>query len=165
MTATLTLATACVFDFDGTLADVGSLLPLDAAGVPVGHVADEDVRAWDLFHQNTMLAAPVGWVVERARHEAAAGHAIVLVTARRERWRQVTVQWLATHGVPVSTILMRADDDLRPDSVFKAEAFAQVMGRYDVVLAAEDRPSVVRVWRSLGVPTLVVPTWPSHVAD
>lgn len=152
------LPRASIFDFDGTLCDVAPYLHL---------MPDVEVRAsralepWDAYHQATLLAHPISWVHALARVEAEADRAVLVVTARDERWRHVTAPWLDAHPIPHTELLMRAAGDRRPDAIVKADILAELRTRYDVRLAVDDRPSVVDFWKSAGIPTVTVPGWPA----
>src|SRR3546814_7317593 len=50
---------------------------------------------------------------------------------------------------------MRKDADTRPDHVVKEEILQQIIDDgYQPILAVDDRPSVVAMWRSKGITTL-----------
>lgn len=152
------LPRASIFDFDGTLCDVTSALAL----MPAAEVRQSrDLDSWDPYHAATLDCPPHPWVHALARIEAEMGHAVLVVTARDERWRPVTAAWLERHPVPHTELLMRAPGDKRPDAVVKAEILADLRTRFDIRLAVDDRPSVVEFWKSAGIPTVTVPGWPA----
>ncbi len=48
---------------------------------------------------------------------------------------------------------MRAEGDNRPDSIVKRELFeTHIRGSYNVHTVFDDRDSVVRMWRRIGLP-------------
>lgn len=152
------LPRASIFDFDGSLCDVRTALPL----MPAPEVrASPDLRSWDPYHEATEDCPPISWVHGLARIEAEMGHAVVVLTARDARWRDLTARWLERHPIPHTELLTRAAGDRRPDAVIKAEILADLRTRYDIRLAVDDRPSVVRMWKAEGVPTVTVPGWPA----
>jgi predicted kinase len=52
---------------------------------------------------------------------------------------------------------MRAEGDTRPDFVIKYELFDKyIRGKYNVLFALDDRDSIVRLWREMGIRTLQV---------
>jgi hypothetical protein len=78
--------------------------------------------------------------------------AIIAISGREERAREITASWLAEFGVPCRELLMRADGDYRPDDVVKEEIFRQkIQHRYSVVGVIDDRDSVVQMWRRIGL--------------
>lgn len=56
---------------------------------------------------------------------------------------------------------MRPDSDYRADIAVKREIFDQLSQRWTIRSAIDDRPSVVDLWRSLGLEVVVVPGWPA----
>lgn len=54
-------------------------------------------------------------------------------------------------------LLMRKNGDFRPDSLIKYEMFNKnIRDKFNVRFVIDDRPSVCRMWRKLGVPLLQV---------
>lgn len=138
---------AVIFDVDGTLCDVRS----------VRHLIDE--KGFDAFHRASGGCPPHDHVVEAAHAAAAAGHAVLVVTGRSEKWRSLTSMWLALHAVPSDVLRMRPDRDYRKDYVIKRAILARLRSRYDIVHAWDDHPAVLRLWEEEGIPTTVVPGW------
>lgn len=63
-----------------------------------------------------------------------------------------TRQWLVDHGFRFHELFMRAPNDMRKDTIVKEEIFwRDVADNYNVLFAIDDRPSVARMWRELGV--------------
>jgi len=143
------LPEAVIFDVDGTLCDVSG----------IRHLLDGPGR-FDKFHRMSINCPPHQWVVDAAKAEDAAGRAVLIVTGRSTRYRDITAVWLALHGVPSESMFMRAHDDFRPDDVVKAEILAKIRTRWTPVAAWDDRPSIVRLWEREGIPVTVVPGWP-----
>lgn len=56
---------------------------------------------------------------------------------------------------------MRGDDDVRPDVEVKRRIHEILLRDHDyrIVEAIDDNPSIVALWRELGIPTTVVPGW------
>lgn len=59
---------------------------------------------------------------------------------------------------------MRGDRDDRPDVEVKREIHEFLSRRYDIVAAIDDNPSIVSLWRSLGIETTVMPGWDNEAA-
>lgn len=125
-------------DIDGTVALMASRSPFDETRV------HED-------RPNLPVIA-----VLRAMH--AGGHRIVFLSGRTAGCRQATHDWLCEHvGVPFDGLHMRAEGDMRKDSVVKRELFdAHVREHYDVRVVLDDRDQVVELWRSMGLTCLQV---------
>lgn len=143
---------AVIFDMDGTLADVSGIRH-HVVGAP-GKWKD-----FDAFHAASVDVPPHDWVVDLARKFDAAGLDVLVVTARRAKWRHHTAWWLALNGVPSAALFMRPDGDSRPDRVVKADILARIKQTHDVVLAVDDNPAVIDLWKANGIPTLTVPGW------
>lgn len=142
-----------VVDIDGTLALKGDRSPFDWSRV------GEDLPN-----------IPVIRVVEALLY---VGDNIVFMSGRMEQCRSDTAHWLNVNidccyvhprvGYPrddhrgVSELFMRADGDYRPDTVVKLELFDNhVKDRYDVIGVIDDRASVCRQWREMGLTCLQV---------
>lgn len=139
-----------ICDIDGTLALKGERSPFDWSRV------GEDLPN-----------IPVIRVVEALLY---VGDNIVFMSGRMEQCRQQTAMWLNANidccnvhyddGFPggcCEQLLMRADEDYRPDEIVKRELFDNhVKPRYDVIGVIDDRSKVVRMWRELGLTVLDV---------
>lgn len=143
---------AIIFDMDGTLADVSHRM----------HLLDGS-KDWDAFHGAMSDDAPVEAIAELARlmgKAAAAGlgiDAVLVVTARHDdpRYAQMTREWLELHDIPCDRLYMRRDGDMRRDHIVKSEILQQILDDgYEPVLAVDDRPEVVAMWREHGITTL-----------
>jgi len=144
---------AIIADMDGTLCDVSG----------IRHLLLGPGR-YDAFHRASIDCPPHQWVVDAVTAEHAAGRAVLVVTARSARYRGITAMWLALHGVPSASMFMRADKDSRPDREVKAEILAKIRQRWTVVHAWDDRPEIVELWESEGIPVTVVPGWVETVS-
>jgi phosphoglycolate phosphatase-like HAD superfamily hydrolase len=145
----MTKPTAQIFDMDGTLVNVDKLLH---------HVKGEN-KDFNAFHAGAIDAPynpKVVAMVDRAREN---GHAIIVVTARKERWRAETSFWLAMHLVPSDALFMRSNRDNRPDYEVKAGILHRIRQYWDVVHATDDNPAVIKLWESEGIPTTKIGNW------
>lgn len=143
------LPEAVLLDVDGTACDVTGIRHLLAGP-----------GRYDAFHRASVNCPPNRWVLDEIHQHHAAGRAILVVTARQARYRNVTAFWLAMHQVPSEAMFMRADNDNRPDQIVKREILAKIRTRWRPVHAYDDRPEVVALWESEGIPVTVVPGWP-----
>ena len=140
--------TAFIFDMDGTLANVEGIRHL--LKTPTGYNA---------FHAASIDSPPHGWVVATAHQAKADGHAILIVTARVAKWRNITASWLAVNGVPSDAMFMRGNKDMRPDYEVKKGILDKIRKTWDVVHAMDDNPSVIALWQEEGIPVTRVPGW------
>lgn len=78
--------------------------------------------------------------------------AIIVISGREERARDVSITWLKSKGVPFDVLLMRSNGDSRPDEAVKEELFRRhVEPFYCVIGVLDDRDRVVQMWRRLGL--------------
>lgn len=141
--------TAIIVDVDGTLVDVTS----------VRHHVLNRPKDFDAFHREAETCPPIDSIADLVAHLAGARFDIIIVTARMRRWEASTTGWLLKHSIPCDELHMRADGDYRPDYEIKREILADIRTRHDVILAIDDNPAVVALWRSEGIPTIEVPGW------
>lgn len=138
---------AFVFDIDGTLALKGDRPPYD----------------WDRVGEDK----PNEPVVAVARALLYDGRPIVYVSGRSEVCREATENWLHEHvhksavdwgyEYLIAGLHMRPDGDYRPDTDLKREIYeTEIKANFNVLGVFDDRRSVVRMWRSLGLPVFDV---------
>lgn len=147
---------AYIFDIDGTLADISHRLYfIDRAR--------EGGPDWDGFFAACGGDAPIWPVIGLAQLLIEAGHHIIFLTGRSSAVMDPTTRWLRSVGLPGSPVVFRADGDHRPDTIVKRERLEQLMRAHAgtpeglVVLGIfEDRPSVCKVWREMGLPVFQV---------
>jgi predicted kinase len=82
---------------------------------------------------------------------------IVLVSGRKDTWKDQTISWLDKHNIRYDALYMRAELDQRKDSVVKQEIYeAYIKNVYNVHAVIDDRPQVLRMWRDNGLFTINV---------
>lgn len=125
------LPTAWLVDIDGTLAIKGDRSPYD----------------WHRVGEDTINGSVVD-LVEMLRRE----HRIILVSGRDSVCRRETEEWLIDKGIIWHELLMRPEGDMRKDAIVKLEMFReQIAPRHNVLGVLDDRPSVCRAWRRVGL--------------
>jgi phosphoglycolate phosphatase-like HAD superfamily hydrolase len=134
-----------VFDIDGTLAIPGKRLKY----------LQQTPKNWDAFYEACGEDEPNQDIVELARN-LEHFEEIIFVTGRRESTRAKTVAWLEEQelGIYEDNLFMRADGDYRHDTIVKPELVKDFMGKITMVF--EDRTSMVKKWRELGLTCLQV---------
>lgn len=132
-----------IFDIDGTIADLSHRLP---------HI-QKTPKDWDAFFAACSGDAPIPHTISLAQDLFGAGRVIVYVSGRSDQCRDATQDWLINHGLPPGNLYMRKAGDHRPDHQVKVELLEQLRaeGRQPV-MAFDDRNTVVKMWRELGVP-------------
>lgn len=123
---------AVIFDIDGTLAKMKDRGPFDWA-----KVGQDD------------LNGPV-WNACRAFN--ALGYKIFLVSGRDGSCEVQTREWLERNGVEYDDLWMRPAGNTEKDSIIKERIYKEhIEGKFNIVAVFDDRPQVVRFWRSKGL--------------
>ena len=96
-------------------------------------------------------------IIEMVKGLRAAGHYVLFTSGRSDECRQLTLKWLG-EAFPEFvefrdfTLLMRKAADQRKDTIVKREIFDEfILSFYKIVVVLDDRPSVCRMWRDLGL--------------
>jgi hypothetical protein len=135
-----------VVDIDGTIAKIGDRLKY----------LQQDKKDWDSFYEHCdedEVIQPIAELVDYL----AVDHEIVYCTGRRESVREKTIQWIDKHLSFAGSfagelnLLMRKDNDWRPDTEVKPEMLTNAgYSPENVWLILEDRDSMVAELRKLG---------------
>lgn len=132
-----------IFDIDGTIADLSHRLP---------HI-QKTPKDWDAFFAACPDDVPIIHTIKLAIDLALAEARIVYVSGRSDQCRPETEAWLRHHALPAGRVYMRQAGDHRPDHEVKVELLNQLRADGLVpVMAFDDRNSVVKMWRGLGIP-------------
>jgi len=141
-----------VVDIDGTVARPGKRLE---------HL-QKSPKDWDAFYQDCFDDTPIVSVCELVG-VLANSYEVVYCTGRRNAVRKVTRDWLHENCfIPKpSVLLMRPDGDHRHDLEVKPELLNDWLtyrgkSLSDVAFVLEDRNSMVKHWRSMGLKCLQV---------
>ncbi|MCD9153396.1 HAD family acid phosphatase [Aeromicrobium duanguangcaii] len=133
---------AALFDLDGTLCDTSSIEHLTQG-------ADRDYAA---FHAASAGCPPRADVLEALEDARRRGLAIVLWTGREFVWRDLTLDWLAGHGIAHDGLYMRWAADYRPAVTVKAALLKDIDDDdLRIVEAWEDDEPVADLLRESGV--------------
>lgn len=144
----LQLRDAVIVDMDGTLCDVRKIRHLIHG--PGG---------FDAFHRASIDCPPHHWVLEAVQEAHEEGKAILIVTGRSWRHRNVTAMWLALHNVPSDALWMRRNGDMRKDFLVKRDILRRIRQLYNPVHAYDDNPAILDLWEQENIPFTVVPGW------
>jgi len=138
-------------DLDGTLADVRHRLGFVRPEYFKG--PGDFVKSWKDFFENlggdTMRHEVLSQVVARQDD----GYEIILVSARPEKYKKETEKWLSDYPqLRYKCIIMRKDNDKRPDTDIKQQIYdTYFKGKYPIHCIFDDRPVVIRMWKSNGL--------------
>jgi uncharacterized HAD superfamily protein len=134
---------AVIVDIDGTLADCRHRFHLYEA------------KDYEAFNAASKDDEPIDAVVELVRN-LPKWTWIVIMTARDESFRDVTMSWLNMNDIPFDQLLMRPAGDKRRDDIVKRELFNVNYKKEQVWFALEDRKVCVDMWRDEGITCLQV---------
>ena len=135
------LTKAIIVDIDGTVADKGNRFAFD----------------WDKVDQDTPRSFIIGMINSylSLNHDVE----VVFLSGRDSVCRHKTLTWISTHfGIPIHNIelYMRPEKDQRKDTIIKEELFWEhIDGKYNIIGAFDDRPVILRLWHSLGIPNVI----------
>lgn len=135
---------AVIFDIDGTLADCEHRR----------HHVTNGNKNWTAFFSELHLDKPKPNVIKFAQtiyYNDDYGHELIIVTGRGEEYRDVTQKWLNDNAIYYTSLLMRPLNDSRPDTEIKLEIYDKIKPNFNIILVIEDRTSLVKMWRSLGL--------------
>lgn len=149
-----------IIDLDGTLADTSTINHY-VAGLP------KHLKNYEAFHIESADVPSIPMVVEWIREGHALGEQMVVLTGRKEMWRELSATFWDKHvlgpfGIELLAMYLRPDDDERSQVEWKTSMIEWLLSDdspYQVTCAAEDRPPIVEAWERHGVPVLVVPGW------
>lgn len=132
-----------ICDIDGTLCT-------DEHRNHILHEGERNDEAWRKYFDLCDKDPPVQAVIQLVTCMAYCGHEVHLFTARIERTRKKTIDWLARHNVPYSSITFRPEDSRVQDNILKTAWADKLGGPEKVLFILEDRQRVVDAWRLAG---------------
>ena len=138
---------AVVFDVDGVLAD--------AQGRQ--HHLEWGRRDWDAFFDACADDPVDRRGRDAARRSSIPTCSVLLVTARPQRVRDLTLSWLDDHALRWDLLVMRPSREFSPAVEFKRDVVDELRGAGFVLeLALEDDPRNREMYVDEGVPCLYV---------
>lgn len=77
---------------------------------------------------------------------------VIILSGRSDKNKEVTQEWLNANHIMYDELHMRKDGDVRSDDIIKLEIYNEfIKDKYNVYFVIDDRPKVIRMWRSLGL--------------
>ena len=144
-----------IFDVDGTLMDINHRRKY----------VEGEQKDWKKFFEYMQFDTIRDDVFQLAHALHESGYVIIVCSGRNERHRELTEQQLAFGKLKYQALMMRADDDYRPDWEVKREMLAEIRNSgFDPKISVDDRPSVVMMWRDHGLTCFDVGGW-EHTKD
>jgi phosphoglycolate phosphatase-like HAD superfamily hydrolase len=145
---------AIICDLDGTLCDTSKRVHF--VRVPKGIKKD-----WKNFNKNISYDEIHEWCYELIFAMFFRGFHVIFTSGRSDEFKGITLEWLVDKfnednmRMLRPSLFMRKAGDSRRDDIVKTEIYKQfIEPKYDVLFAIDDRPSVCRAWRSLGIQVL-----------
>lgn len=136
-----------VIDMDGTLCDCSHRVHLAAAG------------QWEQFHSLLGEDAVMPDLKALLMMIKPEGPEVIICTGRNEAFRHDTLKWLEKNLLTgyIDHIIMRPDNDWRPDHELKLALLEDFFGSKEAALenvqfVIDDRDKVVEAWRNYGLP-------------
>jgi hypothetical protein len=120
---------------------------------------DQINSAWDEYHCGLVDDPPAIDVVGIVNALYASAYNIVGLTARPERWRRHTNEWLIKHNVMIEDVLMRPNEDysIAPESKMKlVEKRFGVDFQNEVAVLLDDRDDICDLFRARGITVMRV---------
>jgi hypothetical protein len=133
---------ALIVDIDGTLSNNEERAQM---------YLNKEPKDWVHYYGDLENDKLMEWCYELvlAMHQT---HAIILLTGREEKYREVTIRWLMAKEVPYTVLLMRPEGDYRQDFEIKREVYEEsIKPYYDIMFCIDDRKQVVDMWREIGL--------------
>ena len=137
-----------IFDIDGTLAIIDHRL----------HWIQTKPKNWKAFYSaahEDEVHLPIASIMKDL---AFAQNTIVIATARNEKYRDDTAEWLQVNGLNVyDGLYMRKKKDFRPDYVVKSEMIGHITKRFGFPdIWFDDKEDVINELKKEGVFTIHV---------
>ncbi len=131
-----------IVDIDGTIADISHRVKY----------VETKPKNWDKFFAELNKDKPITHIIELVEN-LSKNYNIIFCTGRAESLREETQEfiWKYCHDLDDVPILMRADNDRRPDHFIKpALLIKNGYTTQNVAFILDDRSSVVKAFRDLG---------------
>ena len=137
---------AVIFDIDGTLLDISHRLKF-IKQTPKDWKAfrDPKQKRWD---------EPRGEIISILLAMTEANHSVIIASGRTESEREDTIRSLHSYIPDIDDLplYLRKDGDYSKDTIVKENMHTQMLeDGFVPQLVFDDRPSVIRMWRSLGL--------------
>lgn len=137
-----------IVDIDGTISKIGDRLK---------YLFDTP-KDWDSFYRHAFQDEPIQEIIDLVFALSLRGYKIVFCTGRKEIIRDRTEKWISKYfpfNFEYELLLMRENKDHRSDTQAKIELVSNAgILLQEIAFVLEDRNSMVKKWRSLGVKCL-----------
>jgi len=135
-------------DIDGTIANIDQRLH---------HVHGEGKKNWKGFFDDMINDLVYEDIVDILRTYKEKGTKIVLCSGRPDDYRTLTTTWLQNNNIPFDELVMRSRGDFRRDDLVKSILLDyEILPKYNIKFALDDRDQVVKMLRNKNIRTLQV---------
>lgn len=128
---------AIILDIDGTIAEKHP---------------DRGIYEFD----KVWMDKPITTIIDLSNGMFEKGYSVVIITGRDVKCEKETLSWIKDNSVLFDELHMRPTGNYHPDTIIKEGIVKQLENKYNFVAAIEDRPSVARMYRKIGIPTIQV---------
>lgn len=112
---------------------------------------------WDAYHAASKDDKPIYEIVRLVWGLKSSGFIIYGLTARPEKWRKLTMEWLVRNNIQLDDILMRPDTAYHPAPEIKLKLVQERFENIDeIAMVLDDRDDVVAAFKALGVTAIQV---------
>ena len=144
------MSRVAIFDVDGTLMNIEHRRKY----------VESEQKDWKKFFEYMEFDTIRDDVFQLAHALHDSGYVIIVCSGRNEKHRELTEKQLAFGKLEYHALMMRGNDDYRPDWEVKREMLADMRNEgLDPKIAVDDRPSVVSMWRDHGLTCFDVGGW------
>jgi uncharacterized HAD superfamily protein len=135
-----------IFDLDGTISNNLHRLSLL-----------KDPANWEKYNELAIQDTPFWYIRQLMVCLHLSAPRLYISTTRTETYRHLTEEWLEMYDIPYDMLLMAQVGDKRSHAEIKKSMvdFIRADG-YRIILAFDDRPSVIKMFRSNGIPCLAM---------
>jgi len=139
------IATNIKWERDGTLPDA-VIFDIDST---IAHTQGKrGIFDWDKVNLDIVDEI----VLETIKSYKDYGYKIIFVTGRDGVSRKMTEDWLIHNKIPFDMLFTKPKNDFRKDIINKTEIYHNfIKPNYNVLAVYDDRNSVCKMWRNLGV--------------
>lgn len=113
---------------------------------------------WDTYHSQAVSDKPNHDIATLVNSLSSENIEVVVVTARPEKWAQMTSNWLVDNGVLVDQVLYREADDFQKSPDCKRTTLEREYGPEwpdRVIVAIDDNVEVIAMYKASNVSTLL----------
>lgn len=133
-------------DFDGVLT-----IP-DKNNQPPDGLTEKDKEFWDFYYHKIMKETPNIKFIDFLKNTVCPSE-IIIHTARPERFRTGSENWLKQHNIQYNKMIMRRDDDFTSDVEAKEKSLKMILQFMTVnpLAVFEDRVPIIDMYRRYNI--------------